>query len=348
MIHLRYIRLQQIEWFKKIYRMYIPITFIGSALCSGSGYGYTYYNTIAATDTFNYTSQCGGASQTVNLLQSQSIQFNASSISNITPDTTALVDLIWNITGSDRGDNPQCYLRSYTLARTYTGPVDTSYVDFYYIDNTGFKVATIGQGVSSVTIEAATIPKVYEAGRSSPLTTITGITITDNGPGVGDTRFTSNFRNAPVKKTLLTFASASVGESARIDYLDLDGNYKRINWSQSTGLSQPVYSYYTLSKTVPFVVTSGSLSHSADANLIAFMSGAIFQPASSSCYNYFVQVPYTTTVSYTDCNNVTQSIFVSYPATASINICAKANTVTFPLTGSWTTISAIIEPKNPC
>lgn len=251
--------------------MYIPTTFIGSALCSGSGYGYTYYNSVATTDNFSYTSQCG-ISNNVDLLQSQSIQFSAISTTGINANTL-LVDLIWNVTGSERGGNPLCYLRSYTLSYTFTG-VDTFEISAYYIDNTGFKNRTFGNGINNVTVYSATIPKIYEINRVVAVGTLTGITITDNGE-IGDSQFTSNFRNAPVKKTLVQLTSASVGEVARVDYLDLDNNYKRYSWSQNTrsGSTGTVsaFSNYILSKTTPFVVSSGSLVRSADIGLINFM-----------------------------------------------------------------------------
>jgi hypothetical protein len=287
--------------------MYIPFSYFGNS-CTGSGYGYTYWNNDPITaDAVTWTALCNGQAQSANILPSSSLAIAATTngVSGIAANTLR-VDAIWNITGSLNN----------VVAKNYTisGSTGTSRTYFFYYgrypnDTYGLRWQETG---TSNNVDSYIVPFF---GRSFGSQTVPG-TLTDNGYVVGSNKVANDI----FKNRLTTYRiDMSAGSGSIFRGIGPDGKY--FSYGSSPSSSTVIQ---MISSTVPVPIT-GSVRNS----IIAISSdNNISLIESRSCYYYGFVGSTGRTGSYLDCNN--QSASVTCIGTNTLQyVCAKPNSLQF-------------------
>jgi hypothetical protein len=286
--------------------MYIPFSYFGGNSCTGSGYGYTFWNNDPTTaDAVTWTSLCNGQAQSASILPSSSLAIAATTngVSGIATNTLR-VDAIWNITGSLNN----------VVAKNYTisGSSGASRTYFFYYGR--YPNGTYGmrweQTGTSNNVDSYIVPFF---GRSFGNQTVPG-TFTDNGYVLASEKTATEV----FKNRLTTYrVDMSAGSGSIFRGIGPDGKYFSYGCAPSSSTVMQI-----VSSTVPVPVT-GSVRNRITA-ITSDNNTSLIE--SRSCYYYSFEGSAGRTLSYLDCNN--QSASVTCIGSEQF-ICAKANSLQF-------------------
>jgi hypothetical protein len=287
--------------------MYIPFSYFGGNSCTGSGYGYTFWNNDpTTTDAVTWTSLCNGQAQSANILPSSSLAIAATinGVSGIAANTLR-VDAVWSVTGSLN----QVVKRNYTISgSTGLNGVTYAYYDRYPNDTYGMRYDFSN---STPNINSYIVPIILQkAGNQSQQANL----ITDNGVTGSSLPADTVFKNR-----LTTYGIYLPNSGSNFRGIGPDGKYFLYGTAPSSSVDLKIISF-----TVPVPVT-GSL-YPKIFGMQSNNAGGLIE--SRSCYNYEFLGSAGRTLSYLDCNN--QSASVTCIGTDTLqNICAKANSLQF-------------------
>jgi hypothetical protein len=300
--------------------MYIPFSYFGNS-CTGSGYGYTYWNNDpTTTDVVTWTSLCNGQAQSANILPSSSLQIAATTagVSGIAANTL-IVDSVWNVTGSLN----TVVAKNYTISGSTISPINAQRFAYYgRYPNDEYGMIT-GVTNDDNNVDSYTIPILLQKpfGNQS----VPG-QFTDNGYVTGSEKIANDiFKNRLITYTL----DMTNGSGSSFRGIGPDGRFFLYGSSPLSNTTLRVISY-----TVPVPVTS---SINNQINGFSSDNGSLIE--SRSCYNYEFLGTAGRTLSYLDCNNQSASVTCNGSLQ---NICAKANSLQFQnVIGSNYTINSI-------
>lgn len=292
--------------------MYIPFSFFGGNICTGSGFCFSYGNTsISTTDDITYTSLCGVASTPLSITPNSVEKFSATTTPSGLAATTTLVGQPYTVSSSCGLIQP----RSYTFTETGTCS------DIYYAQTS---INSLPDRIfinSTSTITSVFRPQLmYRNAQTANAT----FTLTDNGP-IGSV-VQDTWNTGGIRKYTCDLQTGSFSINTSINNKPIISNFSLPALNNSPGLRIQL-----LSETTPFIVHNIPFVAGRDYFPVFSILTATTLYQSSSCWEYEISNVNTSpslTFNYLDCNNVSSSIVVNSGSISTI--CAKYNSIVIP------------------